>query len=165
MDISQVMKRKLALFLLVAVSLPAVAAPPTQESLETLFRLTNSEASLVAIYETFDAQMRSAAQPMLDKSSTTTDQRMALFRGLSRAKQLIRTEFTVDTVHAQFNQIYSEVFTQEEVDGLIAFYSSPAGKAFVAKMPIVTSKSMQIGQSQVERFLPKLMAILLESVK
>ena len=39
-------------------------------------------------------------------------------------------------------EIYTTNFTQEEIDGLISFYESPAGKAFVAKMPAVVQAIM-----------------------
>jgi hypothetical protein len=44
-------------------------------------------------------------------------------------------------------QLYRDTFEQEEVDGLIAFYKSPAGQAYVTKMPLLMSKSMAISQS------------------
>jgi hypothetical protein len=53
-----------------------------------------------------------------------------------------------------FNQIYRDVFEQEEVDGLIAFYQSSAGKAYLTKMPQVIQKSTTLGQSQLQNIMP-----------
>lgn len=38
--------------------------------------------------------------------------------------------------------IYRETFEQAEIDGLIAFYGSPVGQAFVNKMPTVSQKGI-----------------------
>jgi len=57
-------------------------------------------------------------------------------------------------------QIYQETFTQEEIDGLIAFYKSPAGVAFVDKMPVVMQRSMSIMQSRIAPMMEKMKAAM-----
>ncbi|RYD75034.1 MAG: DUF2059 domain-containing protein, partial [Verrucomicrobiaceae bacterium] len=37
---------------------------------------------------------------------------------------------------------YQKSFTQEELDGIIAFYKTPAGVALVKKMPVVMQQTM-----------------------
>jgi hypothetical protein len=41
--------------------------------------------------------------------------------------------------------IYNKNLDEETIDGLIAFYKSKAGKAFVSKMPVIMQESMQAG--------------------
>ena len=55
--------------------------------------------------------------------------------------------------------------TQEEVDGLIAFYESPAGQAYIAKMPAVAQKSMAPMQNPMIPMIRKLQASAEEFVK
>jgi hypothetical protein len=57
-------------------------------------------------------------------------------------------------------QIYRSTFEQEEVDGLIAFYTSPAGRAFIDKMPVATKKVMASVQSMVQSLLPRMDAAM-----
>jgi uncharacterized protein len=68
-----------------------------------------------------------------------------------RRRAMLREEMTWDKLRPVYVQIYQESFTQEEIDGLIAFYESPAGFAFVEKMPFVMQKSMSIMQSRSPR--------------
>ena len=42
---------------------------------------------------------------------------------------------TWDKLRPLYVRIYQESFTQEEIDGLIVFYESPAGIAFVERWP------------------------------
>ena len=43
--------------------------------------------------------------------------------------------------------VYAKHFTNEELDGLIAFYESPVGAKTVRVMPQITREAMQIGQA------------------
>ena len=43
--------------------------------------------------------------------------------------------------------VYDRNFTDEEIEGMIVFYSSPIGQKVLAKLPIVMQESMQIGQA------------------
>src|SRR5262249_25615685 len=66
-----------------------------------------------------------------------------------------------DDLKQMYFQIYSESFTQEEVDGMLAFYESPAGKAVIKKMPVVMQKSMTQVQ---QRILPLVQKSVEEAV-
>ncbi len=45
--------------------------------------------------------------------------------------------------------LYVETFTEAELQGLVAFYETPAGQAFTAKMPLLMQKSMELTQRQL----------------
>ncbi|HWQ55507.1 MAG TPA: DUF2059 domain-containing protein [Bryobacteraceae bacterium] len=38
-------------------------------------------------------------------------------------------------------KVYADTYTEEEIDGILAFYKSPVGKAFLEKMPEVMQRS------------------------
>lgn len=61
--------------------------------------------------------------------------------------------------------IYQETFEQEEIDGLDAFYGSPAGQAFVAKMPVVMQKSMSLLQEQMQILVPRMAQVIEQAMK
>ncbi|TRO65147.1 DUF2059 domain-containing protein [Christiangramia sabulilitoris] len=43
--------------------------------------------------------------------------------------------------------IYTESFTEAEIDKILAFYATPVGKKMVAITPELTKKGMEIGQA------------------
>ena len=43
-------------------------------------------------------------------------------------------------------QAYREMFSQEEIDGLIAFYRTPVGQSLVSKQPELMKRTMTIMQ-------------------
>ena len=63
-----------------------------------------------------------------------------------------------------YTKIYQDAFTQEEIDGLIAFYRSPAGMAYVDKMPLVTQKSMDLMQSLMPPMMKRVQAAMAKAV-
>ncbi len=46
----------------------------------------------------------------------------------------------------QLAVVYMESFTEAELDGILAFYATPVGQKMTAELPVITEKSMQIGQ-------------------
>jgi hypothetical protein len=68
----------------------------------------------------------------------------------------LQEELSWDKLKPIYLQVYSEAFTQEEIDGLIAFYDSPAGKAYVAKMPVVMQKTMVLMQQRIGPMMQKM---------
>jgi hypothetical protein len=57
--------------------------------------------------------------------------------------------------------IYQRSFTQEEVNGLVSFYSSGPGKAFIAKMPSVDQNSAKAINNLMQPIMPKLQQLQL----
>ncbi|CAL67036.1 conserved hypothetical protein, secreted [Christiangramia forsetii KT0803] len=43
--------------------------------------------------------------------------------------------------------VYTESFTEEEIDEILEFYATPIGKKMVAVTPELTKKGMEIGQA------------------
>ena len=43
--------------------------------------------------------------------------------------------------------VYDRNFTDEEIDGMLAFYSSSVGQKVLAKLPVVLQESMEAGKS------------------
>jgi hypothetical protein len=64
--------------------------------------------------------------------------------------------FTWEKLKPAYAKLYADAFTDEELDGLIAFYKSPAGQAFVTKTPQVMQQSMGIVQKLMAEAQPRL---------
>ena len=79
--------------------------------------------------------------------------------------QVMRDEMSWDKLRPMTVQIYKEVFTQEEVDGMIAYYKTPAGAATVDKMPIVMQKSLQMMQARMVPMMQKMQAAMRQAVQ
>jgi hypothetical protein len=53
-------------------------------------------------------------------------------------------------------RVYQKSFTQQEVDGMIAFYRTPAGQAVITKMPVVMQNTMNEMQEMMTPVIQKM---------
>jgi uncharacterized protein len=59
-------------------------------------------------------------------------------------------------------KIYSDIYTEEEIDAILGFYKSPAGKAFLEKMPEVMQRSTPLLMVLMSNLQPEIMKIVQE---
>ncbi len=62
----------------------------------------------------------------------------------------------MDNIRPVVIQTYDETYTEDEIDGILAFYRSPAGKAFLAKTPQLMNRTMTLMQQQMASVQPQL---------
>ncbi len=75
---------------------------------------------------------------------------------------LMAQEMSWEKMKDDYIAVYSEVFTEEELQGLIDFYKTPVGQKFVEKTPEITTKLMQMGQKHTMQLMPKIKAMTSE---
>ena len=52
--------------------------------------------------------------------------------------------------------IYADTFTKDELNGMTAFYSTPAGRAMIEKQPEVQQRTMEVMMPQMMELMPKI---------
>lgn len=62
-------------------------------------------------------------------------------------------------------QLYAKTYSETKIDGILAFYKSPAGQAMLARTPELTTGSMQIVQARMVDIQPKLKVMQDEFMK
>jgi hypothetical protein len=155
-------------FIIILASLifasPAYCAPPSQESIDRLLVDAKVEQLLDTMLANVDQVMRRSMETSMQGRQLSPEQRQAVDGAAAKFVQVMREEMTWDKLRPLYVQIYQDSFTQEEIDGLIAFYESPAGVAFVEKMPVVMQKSMSIMQSRMAAMMEKMKAAMKEAI-
>lgn len=64
-----------------------------------------------------------------------------------------------------FADIYTKVFTEEELQGLIDFYKSPLGKKMLEKQPELMAATMNKMQAEMSKFMPKIQEATMSALK
>src|SRR5260370_9431590 len=59
-----------------------------------------------------------------------------------------------------YAKAYSDTFNEGEIDGILAFYKSPAGKAMIDKQPALNGKIMTNVQAQMADLMPQIEEIM-----
>ncbi len=54
---------------------------------------------------------------------------------------------STEELYKKMATVYTESFTEEELDKILVFYDTPVGKKMVAVTPELTKKGMEIGQA------------------
>ena len=128
-------KRIFVALAFVGATFLANAAAPTPQSIEQLLTLTRAEKILDAIKPQMAAMIKAGMDQALKDRKPGAEERKVLDDYVDESMKIMNTELTMDRLMPLYVQTYSSNFTQEEVDGMIAFYQSPAGKSMIAKTP------------------------------
>jgi hypothetical protein len=103
--------------------------------------------------------MRNAMQ-QATQGKALTPERQAILDHMSQQMSDLMTEtLNWDTLKPMYMRVYHESFTQSEIDGIIKFYKTPAGKAMINKMPVVMQNVMTEMQGIIKPMQQKMMQI------
>jgi hypothetical protein len=127
------------------------AAPPSEASINALLAASKTQRVIESFYTYIDQSMRQGMHNALKDQKLTDAQQKAVDAVPAKFDQQLRQDLSWESLRPTFVKIYQEAFTQSEIDSMTAFYKSPAGAAFIDKMPAVTQKSQQAIQ---QRFAP-----------
>ena len=150
------MKKLIAVLALSIATFAASAAEPTDPSIEKLLTLTKAESLMDSLYANMEQSMRQGMLQATAGKPLTDEQRRVMESVAKKFAQVVREELSWANLKPMYIMIYKESFDQEDVDGLIAFYSSKAGEAYVNKMPGAMQKSMAFVQGRMKPLLGKM---------
>jgi hypothetical protein len=115
---------------------------PSDQSIRELMRVAESRKMLDSMMGQYDMVMKSSMQQALEGENFTPEQQKQLDVFLTEITLAFKQEMNWDRLEPLFVKIYRDSFSQEEVDGMLAFYKSPAGQAVIHKMPLVLQNTM-----------------------
>ncbi len=143
----------------------AQAGPASAESVERLLALTRVESLIDQMYGSVDTMMRQAMRQAAGGRNLSPEQQRVMEQLPSKFVAVMREEFNWALMKPKYVRVYQDVFEQEEIDGLIAFYASPVGQSYVAKLPLATQKSMAMAQDMMRTLMPRMQRAVEEAVR
>ena len=129
------MKRWIAMGFLVALAVGAHAAPPTPESVERMLAASRAEALLDGMRPQLHSTMLAAATQASQGKPVTPEEQKVFLKFMESSSAVIAEETAMAKLKPMFMEIYTTHFSQEEVDGITAFYESPVGQSLLSKQP------------------------------
>ena len=142
----------------------ATAAPASDASIEKLLGLNRTQGFLESIYGSVDQSVKRGLNEAT-KDSTLTPAQQAVVNALpGRVEVLLRDAMSWDKLRPEFITLYRQTFDQEEVDGLIEFFGSKTGRAFVHKMPVLQQSALVISQKYLQNILPQVQALVQQAL-
>lgn len=146
------------LLLLAALSFPSAAQQLSkQQKIERILDLTSGDALVEAVV----GQVRGLLESI--QINPTPQQKSKREDALAKIGKLARER--LQKVRPQMIQAYSDTFTDEEVDAMLAWYSSPAGRSSTQKLPAVSARVSAIAQTELNALNDEINKIAEDSLK
>tara|TARA_B100001179_G_scaffold222190_1_gene198382 strand:+ start:279 stop:734 length:456 start_codon:yes stop_codon:yes gene_type:complete len=131
---------------LLLLGLPAQAETDAKQALiERLFQVTHMSE---VMRESADAMFATMRMP---------DQAPACYKEAEpELINTVRQATDFERTKPFLTQMYTDVFSEEELQQMIRFYSSPVGQKTLEKMPILQQKALQHSQSVLRGLMPRI---------
>lgn len=146
--------------------LPVFAADdvPSDALIVQVLEASGAGKTLDALAAQMDNVLDQNIQQALKGHVLTDRENAKLTQARKRVVALLQAELSLEALTPDFLLVYRNTFTRSELDGMLVFYRSPAGKAMVAKMPLLMQQSMALSQMRIQRMTPQIEAIMEEEL-
>lgn len=115
---------------------------------DTKLKLADKLLIVMEMQKTIEQSFGAATQMMPNQANMPPEAKEVM--------NMIIKELSWENIKTDYIKLYAEVFTEDELKGLINFYESPIGKAYIKKQPELTQKSMMLSQKMMMKVMPKL---------
>jgi len=104
-------------------------------------------------------QVDQASQGLTGAETMTPTQKKIFADYQEKSMDLVMATVSYKAVKPEMVKLYVDTFTDEEIEGITAFYKSPTGQALLKKTPQLMSSMMEFMQGSIADLQPKLKAL------
>jgi hypothetical protein len=149
---------------MIAVVLLMLAALPMARADEASKRAKVDELIAVMHMDRMMDQMTEALKTQTDQmlkqapgmEALTPEKQKLVDDYEAQSAKIILDSVGWKALQPEFVAMYMKTFSEDEIDGIVAFYKSPAGQAMLIKMPQLMTASMEIAQRRMQEVEPQL---------
>jgi len=136
---------------------------PSKEQLTKLFELMRVQEQVASVtkimpellQEQFSTQLKQLQKSHPELASKDAAQRQAVTKIMSKYIERSMNLYPPDEMVADMGTLYQKHLTRSDVEGIIAFYSSPAGQHMLDMVPVIMQEFMpMVMQRMDERMQP-----------
>lgn len=138
------------------ISIPTFAAPPSDASVEQLLKLTKADKLTDTVFKQMDGMMKAAMRQATKGQPLNAEQQAIVNQQQTDMIAIMKDELSWSKIKGMYVQVYRDTFSQEEINGLITFYKSPTGQAFVDKQPELIKRTMAIMQQRMTPMIERI---------
>lgn len=158
------MKKKLLAITFALITPVAMATQPSDDSVRELMEVTDARELMEGAMAQADQMMRASMEQTMQGKEISTEDRKVLDDMRAQMVAVLEEELGWAALEPMFIDVYQRSFSPSEVDAMLEFYNSDAGKAVVAKMPLVMQNTMGVMQQRMMSMAPRLQQIEAEAV-
>lgn len=149
---------KLARFLIIALvfSNTAIAAEDAaRQKAKELIEVTQTAKMMDQVYPQVEAMI---AQPLVGLKADPNYQEIAT-RYEKRMIDTLMQDLKWEKMEGEVIDLYTRVFTEQELGDLIIFYRSELGQKLLQRMPTLMQETMSLTQNRIKVSIPKVQAL------
>jgi hypothetical protein len=120
-----------------------------------MMALLHTQQMVENIAASLKKQLPDAASAVIGKTPTPAQKDDAA-KFIQQADQVVDAQLSWSVLEPAFADIYAKNFTEEQLDGIIAFYKSPAGLAMLTTMPTINTQVQQYGDQKLTDLKPSI---------
>jgi len=156
------MKRWILMLAVVMVMAP-VGARADEESktakVKELFAVMHMDHSLDRMRSAMEQQVQATAKNAPGTEQMTPEKKKMQQEFVDNSMKVVDENFGWTVLEPAYVKLYADSYTEAELDGILAFYKSPAGQALLTKTPELSAGVMQIVHGHMGDFQPKRQAL------
>jgi hypothetical protein len=118
------------------------ANPPTEASVKELLQVAQARKLVDSVMAQMDNLMQQAIAEAVHGQKIPEKVQKEIDQNRSEMLALMKNVLDWKKLEPMYVRIYQKTFTQPEIDGMIAFYKTPAGQAVTTKMPTAMQNTM-----------------------
>ena len=129
----------------------AASDAPTREDILKLFDVMHVRDQMKQVMVQVMKQVRVMGHEQIKKSDPgVTDEQIAKVDAMS--DQLFK-DMPIDGMLDDMIPVYQKHLTRQDVDAMVAFYSTPTGQKILGEMPAMTAEGMQAVQPRLRKMI------------
>jgi hypothetical protein len=151
--------KRLSFVLALLLILPTLAHADDaskRAKVEEMIRITKMDQMMSQMMDQMAERMKAMTSKQTANLNMSADQRKIFDNYQAHIHQIMADSISWDKMKPLIITVYSETYTDEELDGILAFYRTPAGQALIAKSPQLVAKTMDLVQKQMLDTQPKI---------
>jgi hypothetical protein len=123
-------------------SVTVAPAPPSEASIKQLLEAAQARKLIDSVMAQMDGLMQQTIAQATKGQDVPPKVQKEIDKGQAEVTGVMKELLDWNKLEPMYVRIYQKTFSQQEVDGMIAFYKTPAGQAVIAKMPAVMQNTM-----------------------
>ena len=149
-------KRILALFIVSCAALSAAETVPSEASIRELLTVTDSKKAVDGIMGQMNTMMQNGVKEATQGRQISPAEQKVVDKSIAEMQAMMADVLSWGKLEPLYLRVYQRSLTQEEVNGMIAFYKTPIGQAMIHKMPVIIQNTMMEVQSLMGPVMQKM---------
>ena len=155
-----------ALILLVVFAFPGLlrAEVPSRESVEELLILTDVQKLVTNLHSQVAGVMQASTERAAKDNQLSLEELKVLASARKEMFQRFEQDMSWEKMSDAYVPIYQKIFSRQEVDGMIAFFRSEAGKAALEKIPDARTQCVGVMKERLTQVMKMMQDTITETI-